>query len=129
MLLDTHVIVWLSSSPSQISFGARSAIKKAQESGSELFISPVSLYEISFLAKRNRIQMDFPIEEFLFQITSKFQLKPITARVAMEGVRFPPTFPGDPMDRIIAATALTEGMPLVTADERIRRSKVVKTIW
>ena len=129
MLLDTHVIVWLSSNPSQISFRARSAIKEAYESGSALSISPVSLYEISFLASRNRIQMDFPIEEFLFQITSKFQLKPITARVAIEGVRFPSTFPGDPMDRIIAATALTEGIPLVTADERIRRSKVVKTIW
>jgi len=36
---------------------------------------------------------------------------------------------GDPMDRIITATAMVEGVPLVTADRNIRRSRLVKTIW
>ena len=47
----------------------------------------------------------------------------------MAAAQLADAFPGDPMDRIIAATALTEGIPLVTADERIRRSGVVRTIW
>ena len=43
--------------------------------------------------------------------------------------QFPSSFPSDPMDRIIAATAIVEGFPLLTADRNIRRSKLVKTIW
>jgi PIN domain nuclease of toxin-antitoxin system len=42
---------------------------------------------------------------------------------------FPPSFPSDPFDRIIAATARVRGLRLVTADERIQRSGVVETIW
>jgi PIN domain nuclease of toxin-antitoxin system len=41
----------------------------------------------------------------------------------------PEKFPQDPSDRLIAATAMVEGMSLVTADLRIRQSKVVETIW
>jgi PIN domain nuclease of toxin-antitoxin system len=41
----------------------------------------------------------------------------------------PPSYPNDPADRIIGATALVEGLPLLTADREIRRSKSVQTIW
>lgn len=41
----------------------------------------------------------------------------------------PPGFPGDPFDRVIAATAIVERVPVVTSDTRIRKSKVVRTIW
>jgi PIN domain nuclease of toxin-antitoxin system len=54
---------------------------------------------------------------------------PITLDIAVLTAQFPPDFPSDPMDRIIAATARAEGLPLVTADERILNCPVVKTIW
>jgi PIN domain nuclease of toxin-antitoxin system len=41
----------------------------------------------------------------------------------------PAGYPKDPADRVIGATALVEGMRLVTADREIRRAKVVRTIW
>jgi PIN domain nuclease of toxin-antitoxin system len=41
----------------------------------------------------------------------------------------PASYPEDPADRIIGATALVEGLPLLTADREIRRSKAVQTIW
>jgi PIN domain nuclease of toxin-antitoxin system len=44
-------------------------------------------------------------------------------------VRLPDPFPRDPSDRLIAATAMVEGVPLVTADTRIRQSKLVETVW
>jgi PIN domain nuclease of toxin-antitoxin system len=44
-------------------------------------------------------------------------------------VELPRAYPKDPADRIIAATALVEGLSLITADREIRRSKVVHTIW
>ena len=39
------------------------------------------------------------------------------------------TFPSDPGDRLITATAIVLRCPLVTADEKIRAAKVVETIW
>lgn len=53
----------------------------------------------------------------------------LTPAVAALAVRFPHTFPADPADRLIAATACTNAIPLVTADERIRESPMVRTIW
>ena len=41
----------------------------------------------------------------------------------------PAVYPKDPADRIIGATALVEGLPLLTADRAIRGSKTVETIW
>lgn len=129
ILLDTHVIVWLAFAPHRISPKAKSALQETVETGSKTCISPITLYEIGFLANRKRIQLNVSIESFLYQVADEFLLKPITVELIVEAAQFPLSFPGDPMDRIIAATALTQGIPLVTADERIRRSKVVKTIW
>lgn len=53
----------------------------------------------------------------------------ITPSVAALATQFPDSFPRDPADRLIAATARSRGVPLVTADERIRASSLVRTIW
>jgi PIN domain nuclease of toxin-antitoxin system len=49
--------------------------------------------------------------------------------VCARAVGLAASFPSDPADRLIVATALLEGIPLVTADDEIRRSKAVTTIW
>lgn len=56
-------------------------------------------------------------------------LKPVTAEIAALAMRLPEPFPRDPGDRLIASTAMVEGMRLVTADARIRQSKVLDTGW
>jgi PIN domain nuclease of toxin-antitoxin system len=56
-------------------------------------------------------------------------LKPVTAEIAALAVRLPKPFPRDPADRLIASTAMVKDMPLVTADARIRQSKVLDTVW
>ena len=53
----------------------------------------------------------------------------ITPQIAILAQQFPASFPADPQDRLIAATAVAEGFPLVTADEDIRASPQVRTIW
>ena len=60
-----------------------------------------------------------------FASTSRLHFK----RIAARAMQMPAAYPSDPMDRIIGATALIEGLPLVTADEQIQRSRAVKTIW
>ena len=57
-----------------------------------------------------------------------------THRLKLEGIaalatQFPEDFPRDPADRLIAATARAEGLTLVTRDERIRASALVRTVW
>jgi len=56
-------------------------------------------------------------------------VRALTTEIAALAVHFPDECPADPADRLIAATARAEGTPLVTADERIRASTLVRTIW
>jgi len=54
---------------------------------------------------------------------------PITPEIAALAAQFPDDYPCDPADRIIGATARAEGLTLVTRDENIRRSPLLKTVW
>ncbi len=56
-------------------------------------------------------------------------VKEITPSVAALATHFPDDFPADPADRLIAATARADGVPLVSRDARMRASPVVETIW
>jgi PIN domain nuclease of toxin-antitoxin system len=53
----------------------------------------------------------------------------ITANIALQAYALPASYPKDPADRIIGATALVEDIPLLTADQAIRKSRAVPTIW
>jgi PIN domain nuclease of toxin-antitoxin system len=56
-------------------------------------------------------------------------VNPITSKVAALATQFSEDYSQDPCDRLIGATALAEGMALVTKDENIRRCKQIQTIW
>jgi len=92
-------------------------------------MSSVSLYEIARAIHRKRIEVHVPPGEFLRRLLTFIRAIPPTAESSLLAAQFPAKFPSDPMDRLIAATAIIEGAPLITADRNIRRSRVVKTIW
>jgi len=56
-------------------------------------------------------------------------VKPITPVIAALATQFPADYPRDPADRLIGATARSEGLALVTRNERIRSSSLLNTIW
>jgi PIN domain nuclease of toxin-antitoxin system len=129
ILLDTHVLIWMLSDSKRLSIAAEKAIHQTRASQDGLAISSLSLFEIAHLSSRGRLGITGPLDILLRDIEEKFIVKNITSRVAYLAFSFPASFPNDPMDRMIAATALAEDIPLVTADERIRKSKAVQVIW
>jgi PIN domain nuclease of toxin-antitoxin system len=56
-------------------------------------------------------------------------VRPLTPTIAALASQFPEDYPRDPADRLIGATARAEGLTLITKDEHIRKSKLLKTIW
>ena len=79
--------------------------------------------------ENGRIQVAGSVESFVRETAARIIVQPITPEIAALAVQLPAGFPKDPADRLIAATAMVEGAPLVTADERIRLARVVRTIW
>lgn len=129
LLLDTHVVLWLALEPARISKRARSSIGSARQNSEGLAISDISLLEITSLHRKGRINLNAGLEVFLTEIEARFIVLPISSRACARSIALPVNYPQDPADRMIGATALVEGLTLLTADDGIRRSKVVPTLW
>jgi PIN domain nuclease of toxin-antitoxin system len=129
ILVDTHIVVWLAFDQDQISRKARTAIDDARENADGLAISDITLLELATLAAKGRIRLDISLESFLQEVESRFVVLPISGRACARAMSLPAAYPKDPADRVIAATALVEGLSLLTADRAIRRSKAVQAIW
>jgi len=112
-VFDTHVWVWAAA-------GDPRAEKLRDFSGTAI-ISAISQWEVSMLAMKGRLRL-MPDEETWLSanLASPVSLAPLTAEISIASCRLP-DFHGEPADRIIVATAMTLGIPLITADEKIIR--------
>src|SRR5205085_5406879 len=126
ILLDTHILLWLAQEPAKLS---AKAVKAIRESKDGLAISDMTVWELALLATRGRLKLTGTVEAFVEEIISRAAILPITARVAAIASQFPSSYPKDPADRLIGATAVSESMQLVSADTHIQQSGVVRTIW
>jgi PIN domain nuclease of toxin-antitoxin system len=129
ILVDTHIVVWLAFDQSQLSKNARAAIDDARQNGDGLAISDITLLELATLSSKGRIRLTLSLESFLHEVEARFIVLPISGRACVRALGLPAAYPKDPADRIIGATALVEGLSLLTADRAIRRSRALHTIW
>jgi PIN domain nuclease of toxin-antitoxin system len=128
ILLDTHALIWLAFKPAKLSKAAREAIHESARTGG-LGISAITLWEAAWLVAHRRVDFIGTPEALLEEISSRTAVFPITSQIAILANQLPATYPGDPSDRLIGATALAEGIALVTKDRSIRNCKQIKTIW
>ena len=128
IILDTHVVLWLAFEPDKLSKRAREAIRAAHGQGG-LAIAAITLLELAWLAEKHRVETTLSTESFVRLCVSKMTVLPITPEIAARAVSFPNSYPKDPQDRLIGATALVEGVKLVTRDKSIKKSGLVPVIW
>ena len=128
ILLDTHVLIWMSTDPSRLSKKAREAIREARQT-TGIAVASITLWELAWLAEHRRVLVASSVEAFVRESISRVVVMPMTPEIVALAFRLPETYPKDPADRLIASTAMVDGRVLITADERIRQSKVVQTIW
>jgi PIN domain nuclease of toxin-antitoxin system len=129
ILVDTHVVLWLAFHPDRLSKKARDVIDEARKNKDGLAICDITLLELATLASRGRLNLNISLETFLAEVESRFVVLPIRSGACARIAELPATYPKDPADRIIGATAVVEGLTLLTENWEIRRSNAVPTIW
>jgi PIN domain nuclease of toxin-antitoxin system len=128
ILLDTHVVVWLALEPDKLSKRAKEAIRTARSEGG-LAIAAITLLELAWLAEKGRVETTLSVESFVQQCAAKMTVLPITPEIAARAVSLPDKYPKDPQDRLIGATALVEGIQLVSHDGLIKKSGMIPVVW
>jgi len=128
--LDTHIIIWDALQPEKLSPKVRKTIDRANEMG-EIVIADISLWEIAMLMAKKRLNIDTTFPEFisLVRAANHYVFESVTPEIADLSVSLHSEINLDPADRLICATSIVRGAPLVTADSNLRASKLVKTIW
>ncbi|MGH2376909.1 MAG: PIN domain-containing protein [Candidatus Limnocylindria bacterium] len=116
VVLDSHVVHWWSAEPARISAAASRAISGADE----LAVADISWFELAWLARHERIVVTIPITYWLRQLAAQIHSIPVTPAIAATAVALPSSFPGDPADRLIYATAIENGWRLITKDRGLR---------
>ena len=120
MLMDTHAWIWMIEDNPSLNASARRAIL-ASAADFDLYLSPISLWEIALKASRGKLTLDLPLRAWLGRgmALTRIQLAQITPDIACACAELPKEFHGDPADRLIAATAREEGMTLMTHDRSL----------
>jgi len=128
ILLDTHALIWAVEDSKELSRAAAAEIRRARRHGG-LAVSAITVWELASLFAKGRIQAYGTVEASIRLLLEEVAVRPITAEIAALAAQFPEDYPRDPADRLIGGTARAEGLTLITRDENIRRSPLVKTVW
>ncbi|MBM7332388.1 PIN domain-containing protein [Alloalcanivorax marinus] len=132
IVLDTHVLVWWVNGGDELSTDARGEIEREQAVDDGLIlVSSISAWEIAMLVSRDRLTLTMNIDDWLETVGQipAVRFVPVDNDVGVESTRLPGEFHKDPADRLIVALARHLNSALVTADEKIRAYRHVRTVW
>ena len=124
-LIDTHVVVWLAKDSIELPLKIK---ELAKQSENDIFICSVSLWEIAIKANLGKLDLKLPLVNFLNDIKAGgFNIMQIEDEYLNRLSKLPQIHK-DPFDRLIIATALSENLTIITADENIHKYDV-NWIW
>ena len=138
ILLDTHVLIWWADGDRlRLSGTALAAIDAAIESAARpdgsagLLVSAISCWEVAMLVNRGRLALSLDVERWLALVASHPAVRflALDAAVAVAATRLPEPFHADPADRFLVAQARELGIPLLSADHKIRSYGPVHSLW
>jgi PIN domain nuclease of toxin-antitoxin system len=126
LLLDTHIWIWGLLEPARL---APRVAKALQDRSNEIWISPISIWELIILVQKRRLILEMDPGEWIAQAVkaAPFREAPLTVEVALatRQIRLPHS---DPADMFLAATAKVFGLTLVTSDVRLMATKGISTL-
>lgn len=117
LLLDTHVWLWSLLAPERLRDEAAALL---EDSSNRLYLSPISVWEALLLVERGRVVVEGEPASWIRRVLSEVPLleAPLTFEIALDSRRVPLDH-SDPADRFLAATARTQKLVLLTADQRL----------
>ena len=123
ILLDTHVLVWLSEASPRLGSNATEQIDAAFQAD-KLAVSAISFWEVAMLVSKGRIRMDMDLSVWRNDLLEQGVIElPVTGEISIKAAGLE-SFHGDPADRLIAATALQHSLTMLTADEKLLSCKL-----
>jgi len=128
---DTHAVIWYLLDAPELSIPAHAAFEVARATGDPIFVSSITLVEITYLAEKGKLPANVPgtVLNALDDEQGALVLAPVDRSVVDTLSLIPRSVVPDMPDRIIAATALAYGVPLlITRDHQIRQSNL-QTVW
>jgi PIN domain nuclease of toxin-antitoxin system len=130
IVLDTHAWVWFLSNPELLSKKAKRYVDAAVKENA-IMISSISVWEVALLVARKRLILTLELSDWIAksEMLPFFKFVPVDNSVAIKSVNLPQPLHRDLADRIIIATAISLGAPIVTKDEKILNYPHVQTIW
>jgi PIN domain nuclease of toxin-antitoxin system len=117
LLLDTCAAIWVAGGE-PVARETGDAIQQARDARQPIYVSPITAWEIGLLVSRGRMSMQMTPERWFARLLDApgLRLADMPARVLIASSFLPGKFPGDPADRILAATAREFGYCVVTRD-------------
>lgn len=129
-IADTHAVIWYLIGNPRLSFATRSVFTQAISEGNQIALSAISFVEIIYLIEKGRIpaetfnRLRTGLERENSILTEIYLTRPIVeTMMSIERAKVP-----DMPDRIISATALHLGVPVISRDGKIRVSGIT-TVW